>query len=406
MTPKLLIESAKSSSQVEYNSHIQTTEVARLVKEGKKRSEIARILKAKPEAIDYHLNKIRHGWPKSAYQPSVVDYNKYINWRVYNEGLVKRGEILMDFDIFSHWNKEIEEMNRGKVGAPFEYPDSFINFLLRFKTGFHIGYRQAKGLARRLIVFIPQAKRAPDYSTLQRRFETLEVELEAYQSGAEQDIAQDSSGIKTSNRGEYKTLKYEREQKKEYVKIHVAVNIQTGEVVGLEVTLSTVPDSQVSGELIRQAQQRGRIRRDFADSAYDSNKNYQKHLEEGIEAVIKPTMKGTLKSARQRLARLQRKKDRGRLKPGELGQMARLKVVIEYFQDSQLWKQKTEYGLRWHSEGHFSAFKRIMGDYVFSRKYETIVKELKFKSNLMNLFKFVSKGYRKEEVAEDERMPA
>jgi len=406
MTPKLLVESAKSSAQVEYNSHIQTTDVARLLKEGKKRSEIARILKARPEAVDYHLHKIRHGWSGPVYRPSTVDYNQYINWRVYNEGLVKRGEILMDFDILSHWNKETEEMNRGKVGSPFEYPDSFINFLLRFKVGFHIGYRQVKGLARKLIVFIPQAKSAPDYSTLQRRFEALKVELTVYQSGAEQDIAQDSSGIKTSNRGEYKTLKYERKQKKEYVKIHIAVNIQTQEVVGLEVTLSAIPDVQMSGELIRQAQKHGHIRRDFADRGYDSNKNYQKHLEEGIEAIIKPTMKGTLQSARERLARLQRKKKRRRLKPGELGQMARLKVVIAYFQDSQLWKEKTEYGLRWYSEGHFSAFKRIMGEYVFSRKYENMVKELKFKNNMMNLFKYVSKGYRKEEVTEAGRIPA
>ena len=406
MTPDLLLASAKSSSPVEYNSHIQTKEVERLLKEGKKRSEIARILKAKPTAVDYHLHKIRHGWSIPAYQPSTIDYNKYIDWRVYNEGLVKRGEILMDFDIFSHWHKEIEEINRGKVGAPFEYPDSFINFLLRFKTGFHIGYRQVKGLARKLIVFIPQAKSAPDYTTLQRRFEAMEVELAVYQSGAVQDIAQDSSGIKTSNRGEYKTLKYEREQKKEYVKMHIAVNIQTKEVVGLEVTLSTVSDSQVSGELIRQAQQRGRIRKDFADSAYDSNSNYQKHLEEGIEPIIKPSRKGTLKSARQRLARLEKKQDRGRLKPGELGQMARLKVLIEYFQDYRLWKEKTGYGLRWYSEGHFSAFKRIMGEYVFSRKYGNIIKELKFKSNMMNLFKFVSKGYRKEEVPKDQKIPA
>ena len=208
------------------------------------------------------------------YQKSPVNYNNYINWRVDNEGLVKRGEILLDFDIFRNWDREIEAKNRGKVGAPFEYPDSFIDFLLRFKTGFHIGYWQVKGLARRLIVFIPQAKNAPDYTTLQRRFEAMPMELAVYQTQSEQDIAQDSSGIKTSNRGEYKTLKYEREKKKEYIKIHIAVNIKTQEVVGLAVTPSTVVDSRVSDELIRQAQQKGRVRKDFGDGAYDHTKIY------------------------------------------------------------------------------------------------------------------------------------
>jgi len=406
MTPNLLSLSAKSPTPVEYNSHIQTKEVARLLQEGKKRSEIARILKAKPNAIDYHLHKIRHGWPMPVYQKSPVDYNKHINWRIYNEGLVKRGEVLVDFGTFQNWSTEIAEMNRGKVGAPYEYPESFTKFLLRLKVAFHIGYRQLEGLGRKLIVFIPQAKSAPDYSTLQLRFEAMSVDLEVYQTQSEQDIAQDSSGIKTSNRGEYKTLKYEREKKKEYVKIHIAVNIATHEVVGLAVTLSTVADSQVSDELIRQAQQKGRVRKDFADSAYDSNKNYQKHLAEGIEPIIKPSRKGTLKSARRRWDKLQKKKTQGQLEPAELAQLARLKVLIAYLQDSRLWKKETGYGLRWYSEGHFSAFKRIMGEYVFSRKYENIVKELTFKNNIMNLFKFISKGYRKEGVSENEQIAA
>ena len=38
------------------------------------------------------------------------------NWSKYNESLVKRGEILLDFDVIDNWNSELEKMNQGKEG--------------------------------------------------------------------------------------------------------------------------------------------------------------------------------------------------------------------------------------------------------------------------------------------------
>ena len=42
----------------------------------------------------------------------------------YNESLIERGRILMDIGFIRSWNKEIRNMNEGKVGAPFEYSHS------------------------------------------------------------------------------------------------------------------------------------------------------------------------------------------------------------------------------------------------------------------------------------------
>ena len=39
-----------------------------------------------------------------------------MNWNKYNESLVKRGEILRDFDVIDNWDNEIEEMNKDKEG--------------------------------------------------------------------------------------------------------------------------------------------------------------------------------------------------------------------------------------------------------------------------------------------------
>ena len=45
---------------------------------------------------------------------------KYVdrrNWREYNESLVRRGEVLLDFDMLDEWNAELKKMNGGKEGA-------------------------------------------------------------------------------------------------------------------------------------------------------------------------------------------------------------------------------------------------------------------------------------------------
>jgi len=49
-----------------------------------------------------------------------------VNWNKYNESLVRRGEILLDFDVIDNWPIELEKMNKNKKGRKFVYPDSFI----------------------------------------------------------------------------------------------------------------------------------------------------------------------------------------------------------------------------------------------------------------------------------------
>ena len=45
-------------------------------------------------------------------------------------------------------------MNQGKVGAPFQYGDSYIQFLAFLKIGFKIPYRTAQGIVRGLSDYV------------------------------------------------------------------------------------------------------------------------------------------------------------------------------------------------------------------------------------------------------------
>jgi len=69
-----------------------------------------------------------------------------INWSIYNESLVRRGEIILGFDIIDNWNNELHRMNQGKEGALYRYPNSFIQLLGYLRIYFHLPYRQTEGV--------------------------------------------------------------------------------------------------------------------------------------------------------------------------------------------------------------------------------------------------------------------
>ena len=40
-----------------------------------------------------------------------------VKWSSYNESLVRRGEVVLDFDVIDSWDSELKRMNNGKKGA-------------------------------------------------------------------------------------------------------------------------------------------------------------------------------------------------------------------------------------------------------------------------------------------------
>ena len=44
------------------------------------------------------------------------------------------------------WDHELSQMNRGKVGEPYDNPNSFIQLLGYMGVYFHLPYRQTQGV--------------------------------------------------------------------------------------------------------------------------------------------------------------------------------------------------------------------------------------------------------------------
>src|SRR4029078_2488871 len=71
-----------------------------------------------------------------------------MKWPIYNRFLVRRGEILLCFDVINNWDTELKEMDKNKVGEIFHYPDTFRLVLGYAKAYFLLPYRQTEGIAQ------------------------------------------------------------------------------------------------------------------------------------------------------------------------------------------------------------------------------------------------------------------
>ena len=89
-----------------------------------------------------------------------------VNWNIYNESLVRRSEIVLDFDVIDNWSNELDKMNHGKEAASYKYPDSFVQLLGHMPVYFHPPFRHTEGVV--IAHAGEKAPSVPDYSTINR----------------------------------------------------------------------------------------------------------------------------------------------------------------------------------------------------------------------------------------------
>ncbi|MFZ0326713.1 MAG: transposase [Nitrososphaeraceae archaeon] len=111
--------------------------------------------------------------------------------------MVRRGEVVLDFDVIDNWNNELDNMNNGKEGASYVYPDSFFQLLGCTRAYFHPPYRHREGVARAHAK--SKVPSIPEYSTIQRRINKHDIKIDEH-LGNDIVIALDSTRVTTTNR--------------------------------------------------------------------------------------------------------------------------------------------------------------------------------------------------------------
>ena len=209
------------------------------------------------------------------------------SWHDYNESLIERGRVLIDVSFIKSSNKEIKKMNIDKVGAPFQYSDSYVQFLAFLKIGFKIPYRMVQGIVRGLSDYVRIEE--IHFTHIRRRMIRLKpsiLEMD-FGDGKEEPIALivDASGLTVSRKGHYIEQKWIR-KKKEFVKLHIAVDAKSKKVVSFRITKGTVHDAKKFCPLVREAAKKYDIEKLHADKAHDNRRNFNLLDELDVEPAI------------------------------------------------------------------------------------------------------------------------
>jgi transposase len=286
-----------------------------------------------------------------------------MDWQSVDERLIRQGELLLGLEFLESYEEELNAMNEGKEGRPFTLTRSHIIFLAVVRYLFGFPYRQLEGFTRALNRLLPMLPSA-DYSGLRRRI--LGVDLSPFEelekSGEDAIVAVDSTGISVHKAGGWVERKHGK--KKRYVKIHLAVDVETKEALAMIVTTDGTHDSRAFPKLLRKAENRVKVSKVLADGAYDSSKVYELLDQKGIEAVIKP----------RRNSRI------------DTPSLSRRKVITQHKRlGYKQWAKLKGYGKRWSVETAYSTFKRAFGEACMAKTMKNITEELTAKAYIYNM---------------------
>jgi len=306
----------------------------------------------------------------------------HYDWKVYNKELVERGKRLANriktikTEVIEFWDEELRQMNEGKEGARFEYPNSQIIFLSILRSAFNINsYRNLSGLGT---LFFDQV---PDYTRIHRRIGKLELSIvkninreitKARTKDRVMEISMDGTGVQINGKHVWIDRKTKKVRKRDWKKINIAIDVETRQILGINVLGrddnegSHENTADLMGEVFNNID--GEVIKAYGDGGYDNVENFRMFEYLGIDPVIR-IRKSSRKKAEQMSRALKTKKR------SEFFSKKRNKEALKQF-DWEKYVEDSRYGKRGGIEGFIGSFKRFFRENVFSRIDEMIEREI------------------------------
>lgn len=281
------------------------------------------------------------------------------DWKNVNEIYVERATFYLEFEWVKGWKSELSEMNLGKRGAQYKFPNSLIKLQAVWLNFF--SYRGAEGITKKFVEFglLPEFN---DYSTIQRRVIDLDLEIPKPKS-KEISVSTDGSGIKMNMSGEYFEQMYGKGDRKKFIKTVISADPFEKDILKVEVSLEGEGDSEpdIAEKHMKELIDNGNdIYRFFGDGSFDKHNLFDFCDQHKIKTSIKI---------------------RENADPEAEGSWRRSIEVKKYKKlGYKKWAKQNEYGRRWTgTEGIFSAVKKIYGERVKAHRIDNMCLEAKRK---------------------------
>jgi IS5 family transposase len=284
-------------------------------------------------------------------------------WQEYNRDLVKRGSLTFFID------QECLKppcKNRAKLGRPKLFTPPLIQLLLLLKIQYRMTYRSLEGFAKSILPLLKQDVVLPTYSLICKRASEVEAILPKLSNRRSQIIMLDATGIKVSGEGEWKVKIHGKTKRRKWIKVHIAVDAKTQEILQLEITDGHTADCSIGPKLISKCPAAAKLY--LADGGYDTRGCRRAINEKGARALIPP--RRNAKWDPKQKARNRSVSERKGLGLDEVG--------------ISLWGKLTGYSRRALVETSFSRMKGLYGASFYSRKLNTQRVEGHLKCLMMN----------------------
>jgi len=217
------------------------------------------------------------------------------NWAKYNESLRNRGDltIWITDDARNHWTAP----RRGSRGGQPRYSDLAITLCLTLSMVYKLPLRQTQGLMRSISKLMQLDVPVPDFSTLSRRGKALPLPTANKAERSDPiHLVVDSTGLKIFGEGEWLQTKHKTKAKrKSWRKLHLGLDLATGDIICSELTPDTVGDATALTELLDQIDEP--VSWFIGDGAYDgvpTSDLLKAQFGEAIEIIIPPPKNATL----------------------------------------------------------------------------------------------------------------
>jgi IS5 family transposase len=126
----------------------------------------------------------------------------------------------------------------------------------------------------------------PDYTTLCRRQRTVTIQVPYRRSGGTLNLLVDSTGVKVRGDGEWQARKHGPSRRRQWRKVHLAMDAATGDIRAVEFTSSQKGDSPVLLDLLAQIPGDQPIGTVTADGAYDTRTCHAAIADRGATAFV------------------------------------------------------------------------------------------------------------------------
>jgi hypothetical protein len=212
---------------------------------------------------------------------------KIRNWSQYNAALKKRGSltIWIEGKESADW---YNETLTGKSGASYIYSRTAIQCCLMVREVFKLPLRGTEGFMNSVFALAKIDLKCPDYTTLSRRAKSLDVVYLRSENKTPRHIVIDSTGLKVYGEGEWKVRSHGIGKRRTWRKLHLAVDVDSQEIIAVQLTENSVGDCEVLPDLLDQIDPNDDLEAVGADGAYDTKNCHKVIRERGAKGLIPP----------------------------------------------------------------------------------------------------------------------